>query len=201
MRAMIQSQTQYTDQTLEDLQYERAAINASEFHGCIFRRCSFVESVFHRCRFVECTFIQSDLSLVQVPGSVFSAVCFEASRVIGVNWAQADWSGTQLGEPLGFHESAIRHATFIGLDLKRIQIKDCVATEADFREADLSGADFSGTDLSGSLFLNTTLRGADLSSARNYTIAPRQNDLRGAKFSLPEAMSLLHNLDIKLVDR
>jgi hypothetical protein len=48
------------------------------------------------------------------------------------------------------------------------------------------------------LFINTDLRQADLSEARNYQIAPGKNDLRGARFFLPEAMSLLYNLDIDL---
>jgi uncharacterized protein YjbI with pentapeptide repeats len=73
-----------------------------------------------------------------------------------------------------------------------------MAVNVDFREADLSKADFGGSDLSDSLFLNTTLVEADLSRARNYTIAPNANELRKAKFSLPEAMSLLYNLDIDM---
>ena len=70
----------------------------------------------------------------------------------------------------------------------------------DFREADLTNADFSGSDLGQSLFLNTNLSEADLSTARNYHIAPEHNVLKGARFSLPEAMSLLFNMDIVLVE-
>jgi len=86
------------------------------------------------------------------------------------------------------------------LKLRRIQIQDCVAVDVDFREADLSQADFSGTDLSDSLFLVTDLTQADLSRARNYRIDPSQNVVKKAKFSLPEAMSLLYGLDIVLVE-
>ena len=90
------------------------------------------------------------------------------------------------------------HSTFIGLELSGIEITECVATDVDFREANLSEADFRGTDLSESLFINTNLRQADLREARNYRIAPGENDLTRARFSLPEAMSLLYNLDIDL---
>jgi uncharacterized protein YjbI with pentapeptide repeats len=86
------------------------------------------------------------------------------------------------------------------LSLPGIQIEDCVAVDVDFREADLSQADFAGTDLSRSLFSNTNLTEADLSDARNYHIAPGQNVLTKAKFSLPEATSLLYNLDIDLTE-
>jgi uncharacterized protein YjbI with pentapeptide repeats len=198
---MLQSQSRYTDQTFEGVRCERGEIDSSEFHGCTFRRCSFVESVFRRCRFVDCTFMHSDLSLVQLPGSVFRSVRFEESKLVGVDWTQADWSGVWLGDPPEFHACTLSHATFIGLNLHGIQFKGCAAVEVDFREADLSSAAFGGTDLSGSLFQDTKLSKADLSEACNYDIAPEKNDLRGAKFSLPEAMSLLYNLDIELVDR
>ncbi len=86
------------------------------------------------------------------------------------------------------------------MNLSCIQIRDCVAVNVDFRETDLSQADFAGTDLSDSLFLTTDLTEADLSSAYNYQIDARQNTIKKAKFSLPEAMSLLYNLDIELLD-
>jgi uncharacterized protein YjbI with pentapeptide repeats len=101
---------------------------------------------------------------------------------------------------IGFSDCAISHSTFIGLNLAGIHIKNCVAFEVDFREADLSRADFTGTDLSGSIFLSTNLREADLRHARNYTIDPGKNEVITTKFSLPEAMSLLYAMDIELDD-
>ncbi|MFN2273048.1 MAG: pentapeptide repeat-containing protein [Anaerolineae bacterium] len=200
MSSEIHSQTDYADQVFKGAHLRQAEIASSEFHGCTFIQCSFVESVLSRCRFVDCTFQQCDLSLVQVPDSVFSDTRFEDSKIIGVNWAQADWSAVKLGQPLGFYRSTISHCTFIGLSLRGMEVKECVAKDVDFREADLSKADFAGTDLSESLFIKTNLSEADLSGARNYQIAPGQNELRGAKFSLPEAMSLLYGLDIVLVE-
>jgi fluoroquinolone resistance protein len=200
MGSEIRSQTHYADQTFTGVHLEQVEITSSEFYGCTFTQCSIVESVFRRCRLIDCTFKQCDLSLIQVPDSVFSATRFEDSKVIGVNWAQADWSAIRLGELIGFYRSVISHSTFIGLYLRGIEVRECVARDVDFRETDLSQADFGGTDLSESLFINTNLSKADLSKARNYHIAPGQNELRGTKFSLPEAMSLLYNLDIVLVE-
>ncbi len=72
--------------------------------------------------------------------------------------------------------------------------------DVDFRETDLAQANFKGTDLADSLFVATDLTEADLSQARNYRIDPSQNIVKKAKFSLPEAMSLLYGLDIVLVE-
>lgn len=195
----VLARTAYDDQVFRKLNLERARLDANEFYDCTFIRCSFVEAVLHSCRFVGCVFQHCDLSLIQAPASTFSDTRFEDSSLVGVNWTQADWPAARLGEPMGFCRCALNHSTFLGLNLREIQIKDCVAVDVDFREADLTRADFSGTDLSESLFLNTNLTKADLSSARNYHIAPGQNVLKKARFSLPEALSLLYSMDIELI--
>ena len=198
---MICTATDYAGQTFKELRLERARLVSNEFHDCTFDRCSFTETAFQNCRFVNCVFMRCDLSLLQVSKCSFAAARFESSKVMGVNWTRARWSAAKLGPPVSFSKCAISHSTFIGLNLKRIQIQDCVSVDVDFREADLSQADFAGTDLSDSLFLNTNLTTADLSRARNYQIDPSQNIVKGARFSLPEAISLLYNLDIILVEK
>ena len=200
MNAEIRTQTHYTDQVFKEACLEQAQIVSSEFYDCTFIRCSLVESVFRACRFVNCTFQHCDLSLCQVPHSAFSATRFEDSKIIGVDWTQADWPAARLRDPLDFFKCVISHSTFIGLKLKGIEIRDCIATDVDFREADLSQADFAGTDLSESLFSSTDLTEADLSRARNYHFDPGQNVLKQAKFALPEAMSLLYSMDIVLTE-
>lgn len=200
MNSSIGTQTHYTDQVFKAIHLEQVQLVSSEFYDCAFNRCSFVETVFRNCRFVNCLFQQCDLSLVQVPNSAFSQTRFEDSKLIGVNWTQADWPATRFRDPIAFFRCVISHSTFIGLSLKEIQIKDCVAADVDFREADLFRAGFTGTDLSGTLFSSTNLTEADLSCARNYDIDPGQNVLKQAKFSLPEAMSLLHSMDIVLTE-
>jgi uncharacterized protein YjbI with pentapeptide repeats len=196
----ISSNTEYSDQVFNNVHLQSEQILSSEFYNCVFSNSSFTECVFQKCRFVNCAFQGCDLSLAQVPESIFSTTRFEDSKIIGVNWAQADWPGSGLGKPLCIIKSAISHSTFIGLNLKGVQIKDCIAADVDFREADLSRSDFSGTDLSESIFSNTNFSEADLSQARNYQIDPGQNVLKGARFSLPEAMSLLYSMDIILVE-
>lgn len=200
MNSSIDSQSDYTDQTFKEVHPDGEQLVSSEFYDCTFVRCSFAGCIFRSCRFVNCTFEQCDLSLIQVPESTFSGTRFEDSKAVGIDWTQADWAAVGLGDPIGFSKCAISHSTFIGLSLKGFQVKDCIATDVDFREADLTKADFAGTDLSESLFLSTNLTEADLSTARNYHIPPEQNILKQAKFSLPEAMALLYSMDIVLTE-
>ena len=78
-------------------------------------------------------------------------------------------------------------------------IKKCTAKEVDFSEANLSEADCTFTDFTSSQFRHTDLSGADFRGASNYFIQPHLNTLKKTRFSLPEAMSLLYNLDIEIV--
>jgi fluoroquinolone resistance protein len=196
----IQSRTRYSDQSFPRIRLDAIELVSSQFHNCRFQDCSLAESVLRSCRFVGCTFRRCDLGLVRVPNTAFATTRFEDSKLVGIDWTRADWTTGRLAHPVAFHRCALNHSTFIALELPGIEITDCLASDVDFREADLSGADFSGTDLVASLFLHTNLSGADLSRACNYRIDAEQNTLKRAKFSLPEAMSLLYSLDIILED-
>jgi fluoroquinolone resistance protein len=81
-----------------------------------------------------------------------------------------------------------------------VTLRKCIAREVSFEEADLTKADCRGTDFSGSRFNHTNLTEADFTGALNYAISPSDNTLKKTRFSLPEAMSLLHALDIVLID-
>ena len=198
MITAIRSGTRYNDQAFIELYLDGIQFDACEFIDSTFTACSFVETIFNKCRFVNCEFKGCDFSLSRVPRCSFINSSFGETKLIGINWAQADWSMIDLGKPVQFNNCALNHSTFIGLDLNGLQVLDCNAVNVDFREADLSHANFSGSDLSESLFIHTNLSEADFSHARNYVIDPGHNNLKNAKFSLPEAMSLLYNMDIIL---
>jgi fluoroquinolone resistance protein len=191
---------EYEDQSIDGLALAGEEVLAKEFESCTFAGCSFLETTFTACRFVDCEFVRCDLSLCRVEDCSFTSVKFIDSQVIGVNWTEASWPARGLFNAIGFERCAISHSTFIGLGLRRVEIVDCVARDADFAEADLTQANCAGTDFKDSRFLHTDLTEADFTGATNYAIAPNLNVLRKTRFSLPEAMSLLYGLDIILTE-
>jgi fluoroquinolone resistance protein len=192
---------EYFDQTFNKVHLGPDEIISGKFTDCVFFQCIFESAILNNCRFSNCLFQECNLNLVKLPGSSFPATRFEKSKLMGVDWTQATWSTSGFYSIVHFLECVISHSTFIGLELKRIQITNCIANEVDFRDADLSNADFKGTDLARSFFGNTNLSEADLSQARNYMIDPSNNILKQAKFSMPEAMALLYSMDIVLKDQ
>ena len=173
----------------------------AEFSECRFTGCDFSESQFLNCRFSECAFEDCTMNLIVVSGTSFSRTDFRQCNLMGVNWADADSSPLRSQfASITFIECSLRYNTFIGLDLRKLTMTDCNATEASFAEANLTSASLRRTDFSDAVFLHTNLTRADLTGARNYALSMHDNTTTSARFSMPEAIRLLHHSDIVLVD-
>jgi uncharacterized protein YjbI with pentapeptide repeats len=137
---------------------------------------------------------------LKINHSSFFDIVFEECKVIGINWTTAAWSRLKLSSPLKFNKCILNDSTFSGLYLSEIQMIECKAHDVDFREADCSQANFSYTDFHNSLFNHTNLTQANFCEAINYQINIYNNQIKQAKFTLPEAINLLTGLDIEIVE-
>jgi uncharacterized protein YjbI with pentapeptide repeats len=199
MENTLMNDASFDGLTFTDLSYVQETISRKAFESCVFESCDFTESFFDACSFKDCQFNKCKLTAVNVRNSKFSDVQFHDSKVLGVDWTKAYWRGLDLGAPLYFKGCLVNGSSFYGLKQPGIIFEDCRAHDVDFREAMLSRATFSGTDLTNSLFVNTTLTGANFNGATHYDIDVKQNHIKGAIFCRYEAVSLLTSLGIKLV--
>jgi uncharacterized protein YjbI with pentapeptide repeats len=190
---------EYSGRLFKELELKHKTVTAKTFHSCVFRNCDLTGAAFRSCKFSDCRFESCNLSLVNLKGSLFSGTSFKDSKLVGINWTEASWPRIKLSSPLQFDNCLLNDSTFLGLSLGGARISSCQAREADFRETDLSKADLTHTDFSGALFGKTDLTGANLDQARNYAIRISDNQVKNARFSMPEAMALLYCLDIKIV--
>ena len=77
---------------------------------------------------------------------------------------------------------------------------NCQINNSDFYQSDLTGANFSGSDLKDTIFENSRLSEANFVDSKNYRINPFTNKIKNARFSMPEAITLLKSLDIIIDD-
>jgi len=197
------SQNYYDSQTFRGILCDSQQIENVTFHDCSFKSCSFRETTFRACKFQSCVFKKCDLSLMKVDSSTFTNTLFEDSKVIGVNWVKASWGKMeihQLLKSIDFIGCVLNYSTFMELSLEKMILSKCIVKEVDFSETNLKQANCTFSDFSNSHFRHTNLSEADFTGATNYFIKPYLNTLKKAKFSLPEAMSLLFNLDIEITD-
>lgn len=195
----ILDHTEYDDQHFDRLQLPTGQLERVVFTGCTFTDCAFSEVRFKGCRFYECTFKRCNLGVAGVDNCTFVSTRFEQCKLIGINWTTAQW-GSRAPRKIDFYNSDISYCVFNHLELPGLHIKGCTVHDADFAEVDLTGADCRETDFAETRFLQTNLTKADFTGARNYNISPLDNTLKGAKFALPEAASLLRHLEIVLVE-
>lgn len=184
----------YYDQSFENVNYSHNKIEQKIFEECIFVSCNFNETTFNGCKFRYCQFINCNLSLIIVKSCHFLDVSFTDCKIIGVNWTNSD----SFWPPITFLKCNISQSNFLGLKLKAISLSECVARDVDFRDCDLSKSILTSTDFKNSLFGNTNLIKVDFTNSINYTINLLENKIAGAKFSFPEAISLLHGLGIEI---
>lgn len=182
----------YEEATICDLDRPGQELAAVELYGCTLRNARLGGATLRRWVFEDCRFEDCDLSNAVLSGCVFQRCVFQGCRLVGVDWREA----SPLSFEAEFCECALGLSNFAGMALVGLQVVRCDCTEADFTEADLRDAAFSGTKLGGALFEQTRLEGADLSEASGDAVDPRQNRVRGAKFSVEAAIRLAERFGI-----
>ncbi|MEH8021432.1 pentapeptide repeat-containing protein [Rheinheimera metallidurans] len=200
MNKLDDSLMHYVDTDFTELDVACSEIDGKTFANCTFKRSNFSEATLSSCRFEECEFVSCNLSLVKIPDCVFYETTFTDCKLLGVNWTSARWSNVKMHAPIKFTGCVVNDSSFYGLHLAEIQFQHCKIHDVDFTECVLDDASFCFSDLRHSVFRNTSLNRADFVDATNYQIDIFCNQLEQAKFSLPEASSLLNSLNIELYD-
>jgi uncharacterized protein YjbI with pentapeptide repeats len=185
----------HKNKRFENITYEGKHLEGRVFQNCTFYKCNLKGCTFEDSSFDKCVFDDCDISLMKIKDTSFSNVTVKNSKALGIMWLDADAPFS-----IQFLDSRISFCSFYGKPLKKAKFLNCNADETDFSECNLMEADFAGTDLRNARFFNTNLTKANFVGATNYFIDTQTNKISKAKFSLPEAISFLHALDIELID-
>ena len=161
------------------------------FEDCSFDKCELRDAILTRTRFIDCKFKSCDLSNAVLKSATFRDVAFDDCKLLGLQWAQL----ATLVNP-SFRESNLNYCGFVGLKLKKTTFYKCNLRETDYSQADVSESDFRESNLLNARFNGTSLLKSDFRGAKDYLIDPIANQVRGARFTLPEAQGLLAGLGV-----
>lgn len=200
MTTFKSEQKDYYQKDFKGLKISGRKIDSIIFEECSFKNSDFSEAIFRKCNFIDCHFSQCNLSVTKMDYCKFNDVIFEHCKAIGIDWTQIDWPNVASFSPIKFFKCIINDSTFLRLNLNKIVIEDCEAHNVDFRGGSFCNSNFAFTDFANSLFKDTNLSGADFTKAINYQIDINCNQINKAKFSKYEAISLLENSGIELID-
>ena len=84
------------------------------------------------------------------------------------------------------------------MDIKKFDFSGNIIHDSMFDESCLKDCKFKGCDLTQTRFNICDIRSADFRESKGYLVDITNCKIKGAKFSFPEAMSLLDSLDIKI---
>lgn len=165
-----------------------------EYYDNVFESCNFAEAVLRGAKFSSCTFKDCNFSLVKLDGVFIQDVQFVDCKIVGAQFFKC----ARTFFSAHFRGCFIHYCSFADLNMKNTSFSNSKLKECHFNDTVLTGSSFDGADLSGTIFHNSNLSKCDFSKAVNYTIDPTNNNIKKAKFSLPEAVGLLHGFDIIL---
>lgn len=182
------------DQTFEQINFQEQTLVKGEYENCEFKQCDFANADLSGFKFSECRFLDCNLSMIRLDGTALREVQFRDCKMLGLHLDACD----PFGLSLAFERCQLNHTSFFQMNLKKTVFQHCKLEEADFTEADLSGAIFEHCDLKRAVFDHTRLEKADFRTAINYTIHPETNQIKHARFSLPDVVGLLEKYEIRI---
>ncbi|MEQ6121741.1 pentapeptide repeat-containing protein [Reichenbachiella sp. MALMAid0571] len=182
------------NRVFEKLDPSEKKLNLTEYDGCTFNRCNFLNSDLSHSIFLECTFNDCDLSMSQLKNTSLKDVTFKNCKLLGLDFSDCN----QFLLQLSFTDCNLNLALFYQLKLKGTKFKNCSLHEADFTETDLTSSVFDNCDFTRAVFGNTVLEKSDLRTSYNYSIDPEINRIKKAKFSVHGAIGLLDRYDIHI---
>lgn len=184
----------FENQTFIDLDLIEGFLENRSFKNCTFKNCKFTQCTFEKCEFNYCTFEKCDLSVIKFKKSQYNNLVFKNCKAIGIQWGEK----MRFKLRIEFYKCMINLSVFSNIVLKDFKLIDCTAFEVDFLDVQMKDAVCTGTNFQGSLFGKVNLTKADLRNAKNYKIDPTNCIIKQAKFSYPDALSLLSIFEIEV---
>lgn len=180
------------DQRYENRNFVTHPIPKGEYIACTFISCLMTKANLSGYVFEDCTFISCDLSMVVMNDTAWRNVTFRDTKMLGVSFDVCKTFGLSFM----FEGCLLDHSSFCGKKLRNTRFVKCRLHETDFSECDLTASVFDHCDMARVVFVQSNLESCDLRSSTGYRIDPEVNRLRGAMFSYPEVLTLLHKYGV-----
>ncbi len=165
----------------------------SEFIDCTFHGLDLTEEDLSHSKFIDCRFESINLSNAKLLSCTFRDCSFVNCKLIGVNW-----SNTYAISLIKFSSSVLDFSIFNELNMSNSHFDKCKMHEIDFFGTNLKGSEFLECDLLKTSFNEANLANSDLRGSIQYCIDHKFTNIKGAKLSLPEALTLFKSLEVEV---
>jgi uncharacterized protein YjbI with pentapeptide repeats len=171
-------------------------IRMQEYTDCRFAHCRFADIaltdvVFRNCEFEDCTFRNVDVSGLRMQNTVLLS-----SACVGMDWSEVRALGRLFPLFREIRNSTLKLNNFFKMKLPKLHIAESQLLDCAFMECTLTESTFHKVDFQNTTFQDCDLSKSDFREAKNYKLNTESNRVAKAKFSLPEVVGLLDNLNV-----
>ncbi len=194
MNLLDDSETkEFAELSLKEVSNSHDRLVDFEFEGVLFENCQFESTDFVQCSFINCKFSNCDFSNATLNACALNECEFSNCKLLGIDWSNA-------GDLffLKFESCVLNYGNLSNLNLTKTNFDGSRLIDTDFSKSKLVEASFRDCDLGGTIFTMADLQKADFRDARNYAIDIKVAKIKNAKFSMPEAATLLTSLGLKI---
>ena len=186
--------TEYENKVFQKMNAGGLKVLNKTYTDCRFENCKFIETDFSYSTFEDCLLENCNLSLTIFNEAKLRNVIFENCKLVGLNFKQCD----RFIFEIHFKKCLIQRCNFSMMELRKCLFKESRIFECDFVRTKLIGADFRRSELTDTVFEGSDLSKANFEDAVRYNINPLNNKIAGAKFCMPDVVSLLNTFDIEI---
>lgn len=182
------------EESFTNINFKEIELLGHDYENCGFFNCNFSNANLSAINFIDCEFNGCNFSLTNLTSTGMRDIKFNDCKLLGLHFNTCK----DFLFAVSFNNCVLQLSSFYKLKIKKTIFRSTKLEEVDFTEADLSGSVFENCDLYKTIFQKTILQKADFRTAINYSINPEQNNIKKAKFSLPDVVGLLNNYDIEI---
>jgi uncharacterized protein YjbI with pentapeptide repeats len=161
------------------------------FIGCIAEGAMISGCLFNQCHFEKCRIVSPKIRNCEL-----NCATFENCSIIGVNFGELKGVGRFTLPIAKLSGCVLKYCTFEHMTLDKFDFSCNDILYTTYNGCSLRGASLKGSKLTDTVFYRSDLSDADLRDSVGFRIDIKDNKLTGAKFSYPEALSLLSTLGI-----
>ena len=169
-------------------------LSEGEYIHCSFVGMDFSGESFKSSKIIDCSFKSCNLSNIELTNATVMNTEFDNCKLVGTNWTSVN----RVSHPR-FTACLLDFSIMQDLDLTKVEFEKCSLKDVDFSGAKLNLSHFKEANLENAVFNQCDLQQANFIDAVNYWIDPRYNKLKGAKFSMPNAITLFEAMGIEIV--
>lgn len=166
--------------------FRNIAIENCTFSNCTFYKCSFINTKISRCDFSNSDFSQS----------YWKYCTLEDTKALGSDCKESTWNQVTM------RDVALNYSSFHGSKWQNILLAACPCQGADLSEMSIKDLELDECDLTNAVFFKTPLKGIDFSNSKvkALVLSDDHRELKGATFSLYQAVELALLLEINIKD-